>query len=147
MAKPDATLLDPERYPFSCEIATRFGDLDVNLHVNNVALVGILEEARVRFHRASGYHAALAEGGPGMSSMVASISIEYLGQGFHPDPLEVHVAPQRIGNTSYGLCQLVLQSERTVAYAEAVMVIVRDGRPTAIPDSYRTSVKPWLLRP
>jgi acyl-CoA thioester hydrolase len=143
MAKPDPALLDPARYPFHCEIATRFGDLDVNLHVNNVAMAGILEDARVRFHAASGYHAAIA----GATAMVASFSIEYLGQGFHPDPLEVYVAPRRIGNTSYVLAQLVRQNGATVAYSEVVLVVVRDDRPILVPDQFRESVQPWLLRP
>ena len=141
MPKPDPALLDPARYPFSCEIATRFGDLDVNLHLNNVALVQICEEARVRFHKASGYHAALGSG----SAMVASFTIDFLGEGFHPEPIRAHVAPRRLGNTSYALAQLIRQQDRTVAYAEAVLVYVRDGAPAAIPQQFRDSVQPWML--
>jgi acyl-CoA thioester hydrolase len=142
MPKPDPALLDPERYPFRCEIPTRFGDLDTNLHLNNVALAGILEDARVRFHRASGYHQAIA----GATSMVASFAVEYLGQGYFPDPLIIHVAASRLGKTSYGLSQLVLQSERTIAYAQSIMVVVRDDRPVPIPEAFRESVQPWMLR-
>ena len=36
MAKPDPALLNPARYPFTTTIEPRFGDLDVNLHVNKV---------------------------------------------------------------------------------------------------------------
>ncbi len=143
MPKPDPALLDPARYPFSCEIATRFGDLDVNQHLNNVAVAQVCEEARVRFHRASGYHKAIA----GQTSMTASVTIEYLGQGFHPEPLEVHVAPLRIGTTSYTLSQLIRQDGRTVAYAEVVLVCIRDDRPAPIPELFRESVQPWMLRP
>lgn len=142
MPKPDPALLDPARYPFVCEIATRFGDLDVNQHINNVAVAQICEEARVRFHKASGYRAAIA----GATSMTASVTIEYLGQGFHPDPLEVHVAPLRIGNTSYALSELVRQDGRTVAYCEVVLVCIRDGRPAPIPEQFRDNIQPWMLR-
>jgi acyl-CoA thioester hydrolase len=76
VAKPDPSLLEPGRYPFHCRIEPRFGDLDPNMHLNNVALAGILEEARVRFHRASGYHTASEK----MVSMVASFATDYLGQ-------------------------------------------------------------------
>jgi acyl-CoA thioester hydrolase len=144
MAKPDPALLDPARYPFVCEIATRFSDLDTNLHINNVALAGICEDARVRFHKASGYHAALGQSGTG--AMVASFTVEYLGQGYHPDPLSVHVAAERIGSTSYSLVQLVRQGDRTIGFTRATMVVVSDGRPAPIPELFRTSVAPWMLQ-
>ena len=53
MAKPDPALLDPARYPFRCSIETRYRDLDSNLHINNGVMASLLEEGRVRFHRAS----------------------------------------------------------------------------------------------
>jgi acyl-CoA thioester hydrolase len=146
MAKPDPTLLDPVRYPFACEITTRFGDLDTNLHINNVALAGICEDARVRFHSASGYHAAIRQAETPIGAMVASFAIEYVGQGFHPDPVTVHVAAERLGSTSYSLVQIACQGGRTLAFARSTMVVVADGRPAPIPDSFRTSVVPWMLR-
>lgn len=142
MPKPDAALLDPARYPFSCRIEPRFGDLDLNMHINNAALVGILEDARVRFHATSGYHAAMQ----GLMPMVASLAVEYLDQGFFPDPLTIHVAPIRLGRTSYTLNQLVTQGERAIAFAQVVMVCVNEGIPIEISAVFRESVKPWMLR-
>jgi acyl-CoA thioester hydrolase len=143
MARPDPALLDPARYPFGCTIETRFSDLDTNLHINNVSLVGLLEEGRVRFHRASGYHAAIA----GMTSMVASMAVEFVGQSYFPDPLSMHVAPSRLGNSSYTLNQLVTQQDRVIAYAQAVMVCMTDTGPAPIPPAFRESVQAWMLRP
>lgn len=149
MAKPDPALLDPARYPFHCRIETRFGDLDTNLHLNNVALVGMLEEGRVRFHRTSGYHAAAAAAG--MTSMVASIGIEFLGQSFYPEPLDMHVGAASLGRTSYVLQQLVMQGGRVVTFARSVMVCMgkgshEGGNAIPIPDSFRQSVQSWMIR-
>jgi acyl-CoA thioester hydrolase len=143
MPRPDPALLRPERYPFRCTIETRFGDIDVNQHVNNVALVGLLEEGRVRFHRESGYHEAIR----GMTSMVASIAVEFLGQSYFPDPLAIHVAPSRLGTTSYTLDQLVTQQGRLVAYAQAVMVCMGEAGPVPLPATFRDNVAAWALRP
>jgi acyl-CoA thioester hydrolase len=143
MAKPDPALLDAARYPFHCSIETRFGDLDVNQHINNVALVGILEEGRVRYHRAAGYYSAHAEAVP----MVASMAVEFLGQSYFPDPIEVAVAALRLGRTSYTLCELVSQRERIVAYAEAVLVLMAKDGPVELPAEFRTGVQPWMLKP
>jgi len=142
MPKPDPALLDPARYPFRCAIEPRFGDLDTNMHLNNVALAGILEEGRVRFHHASKYAHAVED----MTSMAASFAVEYLGQAHYPDSLDVHVAATKIGRTSHTLSQLVLQQGRLVAYAQAVLVCVRDNRPTEIPAMFSESIKPWMLR-
>jgi acyl-CoA thioester hydrolase len=142
MAKPDPVLLDPARYPFSCEIATRFADLDTNMHLNNVALAGIIEDARVRFHAASGYHAAME----GWSAMVANLTIDYLGQGFYPAPVSLHIGATTVGRTSYGLAQLVRQGDTVVALARLVMVCVKDNGPFPIPDKFRQSVQPWMFR-
>ena len=145
MAKPDPELLNPARYPFRCEVETRFGDLDVNLHINNVALTGLLEEARVRFHREVGYHAASAAWS--MTTMVASIQVDFLGQSHFPEPREMQVAAARIGRTSYELCQLVSQKSGIVAFARTVLVCMKDNRPFTLPEDYRESVKPWMLMP
>ncbi|MFT4026451.1 MAG: acyl-CoA thioesterase [Novosphingobium sp.] len=144
MAKPDPALLDPARYPFRSEIETRFGDLDLNQHINNVALAQLCEESRVRFHKASGYHAALATGGVG--AMVASLTIEFLGQGYYPEPVTAHVAAERLGNSSYSLVKLIRQGDRTVVFARATMVVMKDNAPVPIPQVFRESVQPWMFR-
>jgi acyl-CoA thioester hydrolase len=143
MPKPDPALLDAARYPFRCSIETRFSDLDVNQHINNVALVGILEEGRVRYHRAAGYYTALAEAVP----MVASLQVEFLGQSYFPHPIDVAVGALRLGRTSYALCELVTQRERVVAYAEAVMVLMAKEGPVPLPEAFREGVQPWMLKP
>ena len=142
MAKPDPALLDPARYPFHCAIATRFGDLDPNLHLNNVALAGILEDGRVRFNRASGFHQAMAQ----MTTMVASFAVEYLGQAYYPQPLDVHVAVAGIGRTSYVLQQLLRQEDRIVSFAQSVMVCVADDRPAPVPAAFVAGTADWMLR-
>jgi acyl-CoA thioester hydrolase len=144
MPKPDPALLDPARYPFCCSIETRFGDLDVNLHVNNVSLAGLLEEGRVRFHRAAGSLRALGEAEA--MPMVASLHIEFLGQSYFPDPLDLQVAPSHLGRTSYALAQLVTQKDRVVAYAHAVMVCMGREGPVALPDAFREAMQAWMLR-
>ena len=142
MARPDPALLDPTRYPFACEIATRFADLDTNMHLNNVALAGIIEDARVRFHAASGYHVAME----GWTAMVANLTIDYVGQGYYPAPVTLHIGATEVGRTSYGVAQLVRQGDTAVALARSVMVCVKDNRPFPIPDSFRESVKPWMFQ-
>ena len=141
MPKPDPARLDPSRYPFQTSIEPRFGDLDVNMHVNNVALMGMCEEARIRFHRASGYNTIR----PG-TSMIVSFAIEFLGQTFYPGTLEFHAALSHMGRTSHTVDLLVTQGDRTVAWTRAVIVDVRDDAPIAMSEAYVARAGDWMFR-
>ncbi len=143
MARPEPHLLDPARYPFFTEVDVRFSDLDVNRHINNVALSNFVEEGRVRFHRASGYHAAIA----GAGSMVASLAIEYVGQAYYPGALQIHAGAAQVGRTSYTLDLLLSQADRPVAFARSVVVCTREGKPHPIPESFHEIVaSEWGVR-
>ncbi|HUD30528.1 MAG TPA: acyl-CoA thioesterase [Novosphingobium sp.] len=143
MPKPDPALLDPARYPFSSRIEPRFGDLDVNMHINNVAMAGFLEDGRVRFHRESGYRDGLT----GLSSMIASVAIEYLGEAHYPDPVTIHCAVEDTGRSSHRLIQLVTQDGRLVAFCRSTMVTVGKEGPAPLPASFTRHADAWRLRP
>ena len=142
MAKPDPALLDPARYPFSCSVETRFADLDINQHVNNVALVGLLEEGRVRCQRAVGNDVQAMD----MAPMVVSLAVEFLGQTYFPDPIELHVASGPLGRTSYTLYQLATQGGRIVAFAQVTIVNTSEGGPSELPPVFREGLRAWSLK-
>lgn len=143
MPRPDPALLDPARYPFSCAITPRFGDLDVNLHVNNVAMAGFLEDGRVRFHHASGYRTSLKD----LSTMIASNAIEYLDEVHYPDAVEVHGAIEAVGRSSHTVVQLVTQHGRIAVFARSVLVGVGPQGPIPLPPAFVASAPDWMLRP
>jgi acyl-CoA thioester hydrolase len=143
MPRPDPALLRPERYPFRLRIEPRFGDLDVNMHVNNVAVAALVAEARVRFHHAWGYRDNLS----GVSPMAASITIEYLGQGSYPDPIEACVGLETLGRTSHTVATLLVQSGAPFAFARAIMVSVGADGPVVLPDALKAAAEPWKLQP
>ena len=142
MAKPAPELLDPERYPFHCQLETRFSDLDANMHINNVAFSALLQEGRVKFHHASDYTAHSSV----MSTMVVSLAIEYLGQGYFPDILGSHAAISRMGRTSFELNQLITQTDRVLVFARTTLVCIADGKPYEIPAEFAVSAKQWMFR-
>ncbi len=142
MAKPDPALLDPARYPFCCTIEPRFGDLDVNMHINNVAMSGMIEDGRVRFHRKVGYSALLTN----LSSMVASLQIDFLGEGQYPDAIVVHSAIDGIGRTSHRIFNLVTQNERPIVLARSTIVAVGPDGPAPLTEPFREAMSAWMLR-
>ncbi|MEZ5744621.1 MAG: acyl-CoA thioesterase [Sphingomonadaceae bacterium] len=140
MAKPDPRLFDPARYPFRCEIAPRFTDLDLNQHINNVAMVDILQEARVQFHHATAYDKALA----GMTAMTVRFAVDYVGQGHARGPIVNHLGAIAVGRSSHTLAQLAMQDGKPVAYAEAVLVCVSGDKPAEMPASFHAEIANWM---
>jgi acyl-CoA thioester hydrolase len=51
VAKPESWRLDPASYPTHVEMQTRFQDMDINGHLNNVAFAVLFENARVLVNR------------------------------------------------------------------------------------------------
>jgi acyl-CoA thioester hydrolase len=141
MPRPDPSLLDPARYPFHCTIDTRFGDLDINRHVNNVAMARIFEDGRVRLFRASGYgtHHGSAQ------NMVASVAIEYLAEANYPAPITLHMGVSGIGRTSHTIAQLAMQDDLPVAFAQTVVVAVGKDGPVLISDDVRAAMSIWMF--
>ena len=143
MAKPESSLLVPARFPFRTEQEIRFSYMDINRHVNNVSIAGFVEEGRVRFHTVNGFHGSLK----GLGAMAVRVAIDYVGQAFYPGVITVYAGASRIGSSSYDLELLLCQDERRVAHACSTMVCTREGRPFALPDSFREAVKHWMVKP
>lgn len=142
MAKPDPALLDPARYPVRYEVTTRFADMDRNEHLNNVAIAALFEDARVRFGHVGALLELLREHG----AMVASVAIDYVDQAFFPDPVESFTGLEKLGRTSWTVVQILSQHDRVFAFARSTVVCIRDGRPSPLPEAFRTGMSALLLR-
>lgn len=128
--KDERWRLDPAAYPVRLALPTRYGDMDANAHLNNVAIARLFEEARVRFH-----YAIRAKGGdvsPG-GVMIVHISIDYLGEGEYPADVEAGIGIAALGGSSYRLAIGLFQNGRPFALAESVMVSVAPDRSGAAP--------------
>lgn len=142
MARLDRARLAAGIYPCRFEVATRFSDLDVQMHVNNVAVAGIVQEGRARFSAENKLAAFVRD----RSVMVASLTIEYADEMGHPAPVEVSVGVIEIGRTSYRLGQVLRQSGVIGAYAEIVMVAGKDGAPTPLDDAWRGKLESLKIK-
>ena len=133
----------PERlllatYPYSTELDTRFGDMDVQGHLNNVALAGLYEEARVRFVSSLvRIHSRPDRQRP----VLAEATIHYLAEGRYPGRLVAAAGVLRIGRSSYVIGQAMFQGETCIGTADIVIVWTAAGRPSPIPDELRTALQ------
>lgn len=140
----------PERrqlsaYPFHCDIPTRFGDMDVQAHINNVAIARFYEEARVQFHRARLGRAA-APRTDDWSTVVAALNLTFLKEIPYPSTATVGVAIGRVGRTSFTVIMGLFVGEDCVGLCETVTVIVARGKPLELPEEIRAQLAEAALR-
>ncbi|WP_448581998.1 acyl-CoA thioesterase [Thermaurantiacus sp.] len=121
--KAEAWRHDLAAYPFRTTLQTRYGDMDANAHLNNVAIARLFEEARLRFHMAARAEASAIDPS---GVLLAHIRIDYLAEGKYPGEVEAGVGVEALGNRSYRLALALFQAGRAIALAHCVMVH-RDG--------------------
>ena len=125
MAKPESWRLDAASYPVCIEMQTRFQDMDVNGHLNNVAFAALFESGRVLIGRQM---RSMAAGPANERTMVAAVEINYLAEGNFPDPVRIATGVGRIGTSSWTLVQALFQNDRCIATCDAVIVCRTDNQ-------------------
>lgn len=136
MGRPDPARLDPAHYPHRTTIQTRFQDLDVLGHINNVAMAALFENARVRFNRALDL-----AGWSGHRWLVAQVEINYLAEAYFPDDVEVATGIGDVGNRSWQILSAAFQNGACVATCDVVIVMSASGGLTTLPDDFRTGLE------
>ncbi len=91
------TIQLPETFLFSTKISVRVTDINYANHLGNDAILGMMHEARVQFLKSFSY-TELDLGGVGI--IMTDCAIQYKGEAFLGDQLEIKVAvsdPSRLG--------------------------------------------------
>ena len=142
MAKPEGWRLDPAAYPFSFDVATRWGDLDMLGHINNVSMAGLFEEGRGKFTHSLDMH----RGSKDVRWLIAGVEIAYLAEAHHPQPLTVASGIGRIGQTSWSVLSAAFQDGKCVATCETTTVYTDAGGAAAIPGDYRAKLAAMMVK-
>lgn len=137
MAKPEPWRLVPDIYPFVSPMQTRYQDLDIMGHVNNVAMAGIFETARVQFHRHLGRHPQES----GVRWLIAAVSLNYLVEAHYPREILVRSGIGHIGNTSWTVMSAAFQDGECVATCDTVVVTHGPEGRRRIDDFLRTAME------
>ena len=138
----DPRRLVPDAYPHQLRYQTRFGDMDFNRHLNNVAVAQVYEEGRVRF--SSDWRRAHPDI-RGVRFLVAHVGIDYLAEALYPDELLVGTAILQLGRSSYRFGQGLFQTGRCVGLADSVLVYRDDNGPAPLPDAVRAVLRGYPL--
>lgn len=141
-------------------VPVRWADLDAYGHVNNVAVLRLLEEARIaafwRHPEDATWPTAVLDAGPTAPThtFVASTEIEYLVPiGYHREPVTVELWIGRLGGASIDVCyQVVTEAAGVVsvhvkARSTIVLVDAGTGRPRRIAPQERAVWEPFVEEP
>lgn len=121
---------------------TRFADMDVNGHLNNVAITRFFEETRIRFN-----WALFAENLPERPRfLVGHVAVDFLAEGRYPAPVTMAYAVAEIGRSSFRSAKAMFQDGRCVALCDTVLVHRGPDGPAPLPDLLRTRLEPLLLK-
>ena len=145
-------------------IHLRWGDLDAFNHVNNTAMLKLLEEARVRAFWAPDVgedapDTALLDSSihSGILTLIARQEIEYFAPvPYQRHPLDVQLWFGKLGGSSIEVCYEVFSPAETASptqtlYARATTVVVKvdasTGRPMRLTAEERAAWSPYLGEP
>ena len=134
MSRPAPWRLDPAAYPHHQAVQTRFQDLDVLGHLNNVAFAALFETARTKFnHQAELWGRRFA----GRRAVVASQEINYLAEGTYPADVEVATGIGHVGGRSWTILAAMFQHGRPIATCDVVIVMDKDETGNGLPEQFK----------
>ena len=139
--RPDPRRGELGRYPFVVELQTRWGDMDFQRHVNNVALARYYEEARVRF-----LGTVADDVGEAFHGVVAAVRMDYLRDVHYPATVQVAAGVAEVGRTSLRLLQAVFQDDACVGLADVTLVRRGPDGPVPLPDRWREALSRHPVR-
>ncbi|WP_105566281.1 acyl-CoA thioesterase [Microbacterium halophytorum] len=144
-------------------VERRWGDQDALGHINNVSLLKILEEARLRAFWRDGdvaptpvavFDDDTVSGSGAAQTLIARQEIEYvLPVPYGRKPLDVQLWIGRLGGSSVEICYEVMSptGEEQTCYARATTVVVladaATGRPVRLPAHVRDAWQPYVGEP
>jgi len=131
----------PEEFLFTMEYPVRFSDLDYARHLNSVAMVHVLHEARLQFLASLGFTESNIFG---LGMVVTDMAIDYRSESFAKDVLVIEVGVGKFNRYGCDICFQVTNSalERNVCNAKMGVVFFDfDKHKIApVPSAFKTLV-------
>jgi acyl-CoA thioester hydrolase len=138
MPRHDPIHLLQSSYAFVASVATRYGDLDPQAHINNVSVASIYEEGRSQFLHWLVENAEQTLEPP--NRMIAQVTINYISQLYYPSTLTVATSILQIGRSSYRIGQAIFQDGQCCGLCETVVVHSDRQRNMEISASWRKTL-------
>jgi len=143
-ARPHPDRLNPTLYPVRNTIEARFGDMDANRHLNNLALEAMHENARATLNTQvfpDVYTAADRR----IRLVAANSVVHFLRESHWPATIHTGVGIGRIGRTSYVASTALFVADACISLCDTVLVVLDADGPAPIPEDAREKLTGLLL--
>ena len=142
--RPDPMRLRLDSYPIVDEIAARYGDMDANAHLNNLALEALLVDARATMNRDL-FPEAYRAGGRRLRLVTSQNAVHFLAEAHWPALITTGAGVGRIGRTSFVASTALFIGENCIGVCDTVLVLLGDAGPAPIPDDFRAALETVVL--
>ena len=119
-----------------------YEDTDFSGVVYHASYLRFLERGRTEFIRACGIDQQKLHRETGVYFVVRRMEIDWIKPALMDVGLVVETAPATLRGASMILSQRILRGQEVLTTAEVVVAILKDGRPTRLPDSFRAAFGP-----
>lgn len=133
-----------DSYPVVDRIAARYGDMDANAHINNLALESLHENARASMNRAL-MPKAYDVGNRPFRLVTSQNAVHFLAEAHWPATFQTGAGVGRIGRTSYVASTGLFIDGRCIGVCDTVLVVLGDDGPIPIAEEFRVALQTVLL--
>jgi acyl-CoA thioester hydrolase len=144
-ARPHPDRLHVALYPVRSTVEARFGDMDANRHLNNLALEAMHENARATLNTEVFPGVYTAADRP-VRLVAANSTVHFLRESHWPATVHTGIGIGRIGRTSYVASTALFVADACISICDTVLVVLGDDGPAPIPDDARERLTALLLR-
>ncbi len=130
-------------YPVKGEIAARYGDMDANAHLNNLALESLHENARATMNR--GLFPKLYRTDRRLRLVTSQNAVHFLAEAYWPALIQTGAGVGRIGRTSFIASTGLFLDDSCIGVCDTVLVLLGDDGPAPLPDDFRAALETVLL--
>ena len=142
---PHPARLTVDFYPVRHFIDARYGDMDANGHLNNLALESLHENTRATLN-ARVFPGVYNQVSRRLRIVTAVNVVHFLREAHWPATIETGVGIGRLGRTSFVASTALFIDSACISLCDTVLVMLDDDGPTPIPDGARAELAALQLR-
>jgi acyl-CoA thioester hydrolase len=142
--RPDPRRLLLDSYPVVDVIAARYGDMDANGHLNNLALESLHENARATMNRGLLPHAYDVKRRR-IRLVTSQNAVHFLVEAHWPATIQTGAGVGRIGRTSYVASTGLFLEGDCIGVCDTVLVALGDDGPEPLSDEFRAALQTVLM--
>ncbi len=117
-----------------------YEDTDFPGVVYHASYLRFFERGRTEFIRSCGIDQQALHRETGVYFVVRRMAVDWLKPALMDDELVVETKAVKFGGASMELSQRILRGDEVLTTAEVLVVILKEGRPTRLPDSIRAQI-------